>query len=189
MVVESKKSVSKANYIFDIKPNEVIEQENFGSFEVIKTERGIMFKNYTGYHVWTTPYAVGTDGKAHETSLYSVLNDLLKMKKMFEGHENEELEELNDEKGITKGDLLETERIVVEANLTRPMTVFTNRDYAYEEAKRYIDWMGEQMKALQKAMETPAPEDEKVNAEFNAKVDAYETMRQMIDEKDARESK
>lgn len=191
MVTASKKTIEKAQQVGDlfvIRNSEITEQENFGSFEVIKTKRGIMFKNYNGYHVWTTPYAVGTDGKAHETSLYSWLDELLKLKKAFVGRENEKIIEGSE---ATKGDLLESARIATEANLVRPMVVFTDRDYAYEEAQRYIDWMKEQMEALQKAAETPAPEeDEKANAEFNAKVDAYETMHQMIqEEENAGESK
>lgn len=191
MVTASKKTIEKAQQtgdLFVIRNSEITEQENFGSFEVIKTKRGIMFKNYNGYHVWTTPYAVGTDGKAHETSLYSWLNELLKLKKAFAGHEEEKIIEDSE---ATKGDLLESARIATEANLIRPMVVFIDRDYAYQEAKRYIDWMKEQMEALQKAAETPAPgEDEKANAEFNAKVDAYETMQQMIqEEENAGESK
>lgn len=183
MTIANKKSVSKANYIFDIKSSEILEQENFGSFEVIKTKRGIMFKTYTGYHVWTTPYAVGTDGKAHETSLYKCLDELLQTNKLFKGHEDEELTELNGEKGITKGDLLNTEKIVVEANLTRPMTVFTNRDYAYTEAAKHIDWLKEQMELLQKTAEkTPPEDDEKANAEYNASVEAAETMQEMLKE-------
>lgn len=194
MVTASKKTIEKAQQtgdLFVIRSSEITEQENFGSFEVIKTKRGIMFKNYNGYHVWTTPYAVGTDGKAHETSLYKCLDELLQMKKTFKGHESEELAELDGEKGTTKGDLLDAYKIVIEANLTRPMVVFIDRDYAFEEAARYIDWMKKQMEELQKASTTTPPdEDEKANAEYNAKVEAYETMQQMIqEEENAGESK
>jgi len=171
------------NYEFNIKSEEVTEREHCGSFEIIKTKRGIMFKTYTGYHVWTTPYAVGTDGKAHETSLYKCLNEFLQMAKSFKGHEDEELTELNGEKGITKGDLLETERIVIEANLTRPMAVFTDRDLAYKEAANYIDWLKEQTALLEKAStETPPYDSGKANAEFNAKAQVAETMQEMAKE-------
>jgi len=136
--------------------------------------------------VWTTPYAVGTDGKAHETSLYKCLDELLQMNKTFKGHEDEELAELNGEKGITKGNLLNTDKIVIEANLIRPMVVFTNRDYAYEEAARHIEWMRKQMEQLETvSTETPPEEDEKANAEFNAKVDTAEIMSDMIKEGEA----
>lgn len=174
------------NYEFNIKSEEVTEREHCGSFEIVKTKRGIMFKTYTGYHVWTTPYAVGTDGKAHETSLYKCLDEFLLMARTFKGHEDEELTELNGEKGTTKGDLLETERIVIEANLTRPMAVFTNRDYAYTEAAKHIDWMKEQMELLQKtAEETPPEDDEKTNAEFNTKVETAEVLSDMLEEEEA----
>lgn len=177
MTIANKKSVSKANYIFDIKPSEILEQENFGSFEVVKTKRGIMFKTYTGYHVWTTPYAVGTDGKAHETSLYRWLDELLAIQGSYAGHESEKL---NEEQDVTKGDVIDTYRIVTMANLTRPMAVFTDRDYAMQEAQRYMDWLKSQMEILGNA-EPPAPEDdEKANAEYNASVEAAETMQEML---------
>ena len=52
----------KKSYEFMIASGEVAERVHFGAFELIKTKRGIMFKTYTGFHVWTTPYATGLDG-------------------------------------------------------------------------------------------------------------------------------
>jgi len=177
------------NYEFNIKSEEVTEREHCGPFEIIKTKRGIMFKTYTGYHVWTTPYAVGTDGKAHETSLYKCLDEFLLMARTFKGHEDEELTELNGEKGITKGDLLETERIVIEANLTRPMVVFTDHDLAYKEAANYIDWLKSQIATLEKAStDAPPKDDDKANVVFNAKVENAEQIQVLIkEETNARE--
>ena len=75
------------NYEFRIADGEVTARVHFGAFELIKTKRGIMFKTYTGFHVWTTPYATGLDGKAHPKSLYAWLDNLIEAKKAYEGHE------------------------------------------------------------------------------------------------------
>lgn len=182
MAVASKKTIKKSAkgslyYNFGIKESEIVERGDFGSFEVIKTKRGIMFKTYTGFHVWTTPYAVGTDGKAHKMSLYSWLEELLAFKLIAEGHEDE----LIDDTGVKKGDILEAMKITTEANLTRSMVVFTDRDYAIQEANRYMDWLKEQTDRLIKTMkEKPQEEDLKADAEFNAKIENQEIIEQII---------
>lgn len=183
MVQATKRSVAKGKqngYEFIIQSKDVIEREHFGRFEVIKTKKGIMFKNYTGYHVWTTPYAVGTDGKAHETSLYSWLDELLQMKRAYTGHEDEPLTEGVEYK---KGDVLQAMIITTEANLINPMVVFLDRDKATQNASEQIKWMNEMAKKLQETMDAPAPEEDlKADAEFNAKMEAQETINEMLKE-------
>lgn len=148
---------------FIIKESDVLERENFGSFEIIVCSTGIMFKNYTGYKVFTTPYAVGLDGVAHETSLYAWLKYMVDFKKSIAGKENE----MFGETGSTNQEFLEGMKVVTEANLIKPMTVFTDIDEAQKEAENYLKWMEMQMKDLDKAMSTtPHEEDLKANAEF-----------------------
>lgn len=166
--------------LFGLTDADVLSSEDFGRFEVIETKKGIIFKNYTGYRVFVTPYAVGTDGVAHEQSLYAWLRDLVAMKRMFAGHEDEPITEGAKE---TKGDLLEMAKITAEANCLYPMTVFTDREKATQCALTYIEWLTGQMEALKEAMASPAPEEDlKANAEFDAKVEAAETLRGMLQE-------
>ena len=68
------KKKKQQGFEFIIKESDVLERENFGSFEIVITKQGAIFKNYTGFRVFTTPYAVGLDGVAHETSLYAWLS-------------------------------------------------------------------------------------------------------------------
>lgn len=68
----AKKKETKG-FEFIIEEKDVLERENFGSFEIVITKGYACFKNYTGFRVFTTPYAVGLDGVAHETSLYAWL--------------------------------------------------------------------------------------------------------------------
>lgn len=164
---------SPQGYEFILEEKDVLERVHFGRFEVVKTRRGMMFKTYTGYHVWVSPWTVGTDGKAHETSLYQWLDELLTMEKMFRGHEEETVGDTE----TTKGDLLEMARITTEANLISPLTAFIDRDHAAQKAVEYMDWQKSMMKTLQEAAASPAPqEDLRADAEAEAAREAAETM-------------
>lgn len=176
----SKKTVdNKLSFEFSIRENEVIERENFGAFEVVKTKKGIMYKNYTGYHIFVTPYAVGLDGKAHETSLYAWLDNLLQTKKAFDGH----LEEPFEDAGITKGDLLNADKIITESNLSWPMTAFIDVEKAASFANDYMKWLNAQQEKLQKVMSEDAPEEDlKAQAEFEAREKELTATMNMIKE-------
>lgn len=164
---------------FDILPSDVIKRENFGGFELIKTKKGIMFKNYTGYHVWTTQYAVGIDGKAHEYSLYAALDELFELKKLAEKKPKGLVVE-----GVTNKDIYESKCIVVQANLTKPVTVFTDVQLAIKSAKEYMDWLNSKQKDLAESMSNLKEEDEKANAEFKAKQENMEVVKTLLDGKD-----
>src|SRR5574344_1274715 len=160
MEVASKKTVKKAQmkgFEFVIDTKDVIERINFGSFEVVKTKRGILYKNYTGYHVWTTPYAVGHDGKAHETSMYMWLDNLINTYYAFKGHEKKKFVEDND---VTKGEIFDTDNIITEVCMSYPMTAFVDIDKATQFAREYMQWLKEKSEKLQETMNKPAPEED-----------------------------
>lgn len=52
------KNKKQQGFEFIIKKSDVLERENFGSFEIVITKGYACFKNYTGFRVFTTPYAV-----------------------------------------------------------------------------------------------------------------------------------
>lgn len=161
----AKKEVTKG-FEFIIEEKDVLDRENFGSFEIIVCKTGCIFKNYTGYRVFTTHYAVGLDGKAHETSLYAWLKYMVEFKKSIVGKENEKFADTD----VTNQDMLDGLKITAEANLIKPMVVFTDVEEAQKEAMRYQEWFTKQMQDLQTAMETiPPEEDVKANAEFEQK--------------------
>ena len=67
---------------------------------------------------------------------------------------------------MTCGKWLEQIKVITEANLTKPCVVFTDADYATEEAIRHTKWLTEKTKQLKAAMtQTPSEEDEKKNEE------------------------
>lgn len=182
--IAKKKNVDNGlAYEFSIQEKDIIERENFGAFEIIKTKKGIMYKNYTGYHVWFTPYCTGADGVAHETSSYLWLDELLRHKKEFAGHESDPY--LDTE--ITQGEILETDKIITEACLTHPMTAFIDLDYATKFASEHIKWLSEMSAKLESAMDN-TPEDEdldavKANLEHDTKVIAMENLSNELNSK------
>ncbi len=163
------------DFEFSIKKEDILNRADFGSFEIVLTKYGAMFKNYTGFHVWTSPYSVGLDGVAHENSLYGWLVNLVKMKESFSAVEDEAFSE---EPSLTNGDILYSSKIITEANLVRPMTVFVDFDEAAISAISHMKWLEKMQEELKKAISSGLPDENiKENAEFNAKVHANEILK------------
>ena len=174
----AKKKETKG-FEFIIEEKDVLERENFGSFEIVITKGYACFKNYRGLRVFTTPYAVGLDGVAHETSLYAWLKYMVDFKKSIKGKENEMFGETTS----TNKEFLDGMKVLTEANLIKPMTVFTDINDAQKEAENYMKWMEGQMKDLNKAMNTTPPEEDlKANAEFEQKAIIAEEAEEMFDD-------
>lgn len=169
--VATKKTIKTKSYEFFIEKKDVIEQVDFGTFEVVKTKKGILFRNYTGYHVWTTPYTVGLDGTARSYSLYAWLEELIEFKKAIEGHEDEIYEGTD----MTNADILESHIVVTVANMNIPMTIFIDPQLAYEQAEKYIKWLTEKQQELSETIAAGAPEE-------NLAVDAEEAVKAEIGE-------
>lgn len=172
------KNKKQQGFEFIIKESDVLERENFGSFEIIISKQGAIFKNYTGYRVFTTPYAVGLDGVAHETSLYAWLKYVVDFKKSIKGKENE----MFGETGSTNQEFLDGMKVLTEANLIKPQAVFTDINEAQKEAENYMKWLGGQMKDLEEVINTaPQEEDLKANAEFEQKAIMAEEAKEVFD--------
>lgn len=144
-------------FLFQVNENEVIDCTDFGSFEVVRTKRGIMFRTYTGYHIWTSPYAVGVDGTPHHNSLYSWLDNLVEMSKAYSGHEDEIFDKDNPD--ITTGDILESQKIMTVANLTMPLTIFIDPDKAADAANSYMKWLDDMQNKLLATIGGGVPDD------------------------------
>lgn len=173
----AKKKETKG-FEFIIEEKDVLERENFGSFEIVITKGYACFKNYTGFRVFTTPYAVGLDGVAHETSLYAWLKYMVEFKKSIKGKENEMFGGTTS----TNKEFLNGMKVLTEANLIKPMAVFTDINEAQKGAENYMKWMEGQMKDLNKAMNTTPPEEDlKANAEFEQKVIMAEEAKEVFD--------
>lgn len=164
--------------MLELSEKDLLEKEEFGSFYIEIYKTGIMFSNYTGFRVFTTPYAVGLDGVAHETSLYAWLKYMVDFKKSIKDKENEMFGETTS----TNKEFLDGMKVLTEANLIKPMAVFTDINEAQKEAENYMKWMEGQMKDLNKAMNTTPPEEDlKANAEFEQKVIMAEEAKEVFD--------
>ena len=175
------KSIPLANE-FDIIASDVIQRENFGGFELVKTKRGIMFKNYTGYHIWISKYSsssVGINGKAHEFCLYLAMDELFELKKKAEKEPNGIIVD-----GVTNETFYNSKAIVLQSNLLRPLVVFTDEMESLKSAKEYLAWMDKKQKELAASMANLKEEDEKANAEFKAKQENMEVVKTLLDGKD-----
>ena len=167
---------------FDILPSDVIQRENFGGFELIKTKKGIMFKNYTGYHVWISKYSqatVGINGEAHEFCLYLAMNELFVLKELAEKDPNGIVY-----KELTNEQLFNSKVIVLQSNILRPLVVFSDESESLKSANEYLSWMDSKQKDLAESMSNLKEEDEKANAEFKAKQENMEVVKTLLDGKD-----
>lgn len=170
-----KKAVSKKStaqgYTFSISAEDVLRRVDFGTFEVILTKRGAMFKTYTGYHIWCTPYVSDTKGTSAYKNLYSYLVNLVAQKDECDAKGEElvrytDTEELSD---ITYNDYLALQKNIAEVNLLKPLTVFVDHEYAYREAKEYYRWLTEAMETL-----ASSSEEYKASEEDNERIEQEE---------------
>lgn len=188
--IARKKNVDNSlAYEFSVKQKDILERVHFGSFEVLITTKGAMFKNYSGFHVFTSPYAVGVDGKAVENSLYRWLVNLVNTHKALADKLDEQFDEqtYDDGRPLLNRDIYDLDKIITEANLIKPMTAFIDVNKATEEAKEYMNWLTTMQEELSEAMaQQPASEEEAMKADVEEafKMQQAETMTQMIEEAD-----
>ena len=177
--IAKKKGVdNKAGYV--VKPiavKDIEKQADFGTFKITRTRECIAYTNYVGYSVITKPYTTTPEGQATKLSLYEWLNYALEMQEYLTEHKDEKNPDLD----MTNGDWLEQIKVITEANLTKPCVVFTDADYATEEALKHLEWLKEKTKQLQAAMtQTPPEEDEKKNEEEFGRAVGDENLRNTL---------
>lgn len=177
----NKKSTAQG-YTFSIAAEEVLRRVNFGTFEVILTKRGAMFKTYTGYHIWCTPYVSDAKGTSVHKTLYSYLVNLIDQKDECEkkGEEFIKYADTGELAEITYNDYLALQKNITEANLLKPLTVFSDQEYAYREAKEYYRWLTESMNALMessKEYKASEEDNERIEQEEIALMDTKEILK------------
>lgn len=135
-----------ASYEFAVRAEDVRERRSFGRFEVVMTKDGAMYKNWTGYHIWVSRYAVLPDGRMAEKGLYQWLDALVSLARQVE----------IEEKGQS---LLDCMAVMTEANLSYPMTAFMDEDRAVKFSIDYMNWLIAKYKELEDASAEVSPED------------------------------
>lgn len=157
MATAKKKSVdNNKGREFSLQSKDIVEVADFGSFEVVATKSGVMFKTHTGFHVWCTPYVLDLEGKAHENNLYAWLTNLIEAKKSFSGEHQDEIIE---DAAVSKGEMLDVMKIITEANMTHPITAFVDIDSATKFANERIEWLGKMQSKLSDALSAEVKEE------------------------------
>lgn len=165
---------NKAGYVvMPISEKDIEKEADFGTFKITRTKECIAYTNYVGYAVITKPYTTTPEGKANELSLYSWLNYALENKEWLEAHRYEE----NTDVSMTNGEWLDMIKTITEANVTKPCVVFTDADYACDEAIKHTEWLKEKTEELKDVMfSTPPEEDTKANEEEFGRAIAEENL-------------
>ena len=71
---------------YEVRPvteSDIVKQDDFGTFRIIKTPWNIIYTNYVGYTVMTTPYTTTPQGRSGKLSLYEWLEYVLNSKEEF----------------------------------------------------------------------------------------------------------
>lgn len=153
----------------DVDKKDVVKVVDFGSFIVVLTKDGVIYHTHVGMEIHCKAWLVNTDGKAVEGSLYSWLLNLVDMKETSVGKETEVYPYAGT---ATYQDVLDSMILITEANLQHPITAFADMDEATKFAKERLDWLGDMIKKLDEASNTPVKEetseDLKANFEHGA---------------------
>lgn len=153
----------------DVDKKDVVKVVDFGSFIVVITKNGVIYHTHVGMEIRCKAWLANLDGKAVEGSLYSWLLNLVDMKEASVGKETEVYPYAGT---ATYQDVLDSMVLITEANLQHPIAAFTNMNEATKFAKERLDWLGDMMKKLDEASNTPVKEetseDMKANFEHGA---------------------
>ena len=152
--------------------HEVLDRLDIGGQELVLTRHRAYFRTYTGYEVSSAPYITDEKGEAVETSIYSMIAAHIKF--LYENADKmDEAVEGNEE--ITNRDLIDSNAIVIKANMLYPSTAFGDYDKAVGFANEYMDFLIEsQKKLLEAANAKPAEEDMAKEVGFNAETETRE---------------
>lgn len=147
MTAKKKKVDNKAGLVGlvrGIDKSKVEKVQDFGRFLVVLLKDSAVYHSYTGFEVRCNAWCRGMASETKRASLYEWLVNLVGMKEACVKHGKESYPET----GMSYSDLLDTMIIMTEANLTHPITAFTDVDAAAKFANDYITWLGEKMKEL-----------------------------------------
>lgn len=152
MIAKKKKVDNKAGLIGLVKGidrSKVEKVQDFGRFLVVILKDSAVYHSYTGFEIRCNAWCRGMSSETKRASLYEWLVNLVRIKEACVKHGKENYPET----GMSYNDLLDTIVIMTEANLTHPITAFTDVDAAAKFANEYISWLGDKMKELGETMD------------------------------------
>lgn len=162
---------------FHVTEADVEDYADFGAFEILKFKKGMMYRDYTGYHIWVEPYVVGPHGKASKTTLYQWLETAMANRNNLKDAPEKPFAD-----DFTCGELLDYEKIITEATLEWPKMAFVDINMAGLFAHLYIKWLDAYQKKLALAMSEAAPDDYAMEVEEKARLEYAEQSEKFLTE-------
>lgn len=138
-----------------IDEKKVVSVTDFGSFFIVLLKDGAIYHTHIGYEVRCKRWLMDINNERKETTLYNWLVNLVAMKKDFKGKENE----LFPETDRTYKDMLDFTVICTEANMLHPVSAFVDADEAAKFANERLNYLQEQSKKLEAAMNADVKEE------------------------------
>ena len=128
-----------------------------GTFEIVKTSLGILYRTFGGYAVFTTP---------QNTALYGVLLEIIDTKDDYEKLSKEEKDDID------------TVISVIATLMNVPLISFQNEEFSYNMANAVMKYL---LDSCNKAMGKPLQDETPVeNAEFKTYVESLENIKDAL---------
>jgi hypothetical protein len=142
--------------VVGINRKDVESVTDFGHFFIVILKDCAIFHTHIGFEARFKRWGgVDMEGHALTTTTFAWLENLVAMKKEVKGKENDIFPETD----VTYQDMLDSMVIITEANITHPITAFTDADDAAKFAKEKFDYIGRMQKELETVMNTPVSEE------------------------------
>ena len=142
--------------VVGINRKDVESVTDFGHFFIVILKDSAIFHTHIGFEARFKRWGgVDMEGHALTTTTFAWLENLVAMKKEVNGKENDIFPETD----VTYQDMLDSMVIITEANITHPITAFTDADDAAKFAKEKLDYIGRIQKELETVMNTPVSEE------------------------------
>lgn len=138
-----------------IDEKKVVSVTDFGSFFIVLLKDGAIYHTHIGYEVRCKRWIMDVNNERKEGLLYNWLSNLVEMKKMIKGKENE----LFPETDQTNQNMLDFTVLCTEANMLHPVSAFADANVAAKFAQERLAYLQEQTKKLEDAMVTPMKEE------------------------------
>lgn len=139
-----------------INEKDVESVTDFGHFFIVILKDCAIFHTHIGFEARFKRWCgVDMEGNALTTTTFAWLENLVAMKKEVKGKENDIFPETD----VTYQVMLDSMVIITEANITHPITAFTDADDAAKFAKEKLDYLGRMQKELETVMNTTVSEE------------------------------
>ena len=164
--------------ILGVKKEDVKSIADFGRFLVAILKDKAIFHTYTGLEIHCKAWALNLNGEAKDAILYLWLCNLIEMKKNTKGHENDIFPGTD----VTYADILDSEIIMTEANLTHPLIAFTDMDLAAKFTQERLDYLRAKTEELDNLANSTVKEESEDDLKKNFEHDQQIIINEQVSE-------